>query len=156
MSRPVRGFAAFALAVATSLALSTPAVAANHSVPFKSTDSGVAEVIGGSADLIRTSDSATGHGTHVGRYTLQGAETINLATGAITDGRFTITAADGSTFTGTYSGQARPGLSGYDVSGPVTGGTGRFEGATGFLVWHGQFDPTTLKLSDEVTGEVSW
>jgi hypothetical protein len=156
MSRPVRGFAALAFAVVASIALSTPAVAANHSVPFTSTDSGVAEVIGGSGDLIRTSDAATGHGTHVGRYTLQGAETINLATGAITDGRFTITAADGSTLTGTYTGQARPELSGYDVSGPITGGTGRFEEATGFLVWHGQFDPTTLELSDEVKGELNW
>jgi hypothetical protein len=153
MSRFVRLLAV--LAVAASFALSTPAVAANRSMPFMSTDSGVAEVIGGSGDLIRTSDAATGHGTLVGRYTLQGAETINLATGAITDGEFTITAADGSTLTGTYSGQARPGLSGYDVSGPVTGGTGRFEGATGFLTWHGVFDPTTLELSDVVKGTVS-
>lgn len=145
-----------ALAVTASLALSTPALAANHSVPFRSSDAGVAEIIGASGNLIRTSDNATGHGTHVGRYTLQGAETINVVTGAITDGAFTITAADGSTLTGTYSGQAPPDLSSYDVSGPVTGGTGRFEGATGSLTWHGTFDPATSELSDRVVGRVSW
>jgi hypothetical protein len=47
------------------------------------------------------------------------------------------------------------GLSGYLVSGPVTGGTGRFAGATGFLVWRGTVDPVALTFSDVVTGWIS-
>jgi hypothetical protein len=144
------------LALPASLVVSPPAGAAEHAVPFRSSDAGVAQIVGASGDLIRTADRATGHGTHVGKYTLEGAETINLVTGAITDGQFTMTAADGSTLTGTYSGQAQPGLTGYDVSGPITGGTGRLSGATGFLTWHGEFDPATSRLSDRVVGQLSW
>jgi hypothetical protein len=46
---------------------------------------------------------------------------------------FTITPQNGDTIFGTYSGQAeaadRPGVIRYLATGPVTGGTGRFEGA---------------------------
>jgi len=66
-----------------------------------------------------------------------------------------MTAANGDTVSGTYSGQALPGLVGYVVSGPITGGTGRFAGATGFLVWHGTVDPAALTFADEITGTIS-
>lgn len=57
--------------------------------------------------------------------------------------------------TGSYAGQALPGLVGYVVSGPIIGGTGRFAGATGFLVWHGTVDPVALTFTDEITGTIS-
>jgi hypothetical protein len=144
-------------AVVVAMCLASPtSTASGRLVPFKASDSGVAQVIGGSGDLIVTSDVATGHGTHVGRYTLEAQETINVVTGAITGGEFTLTAANGDTLTGTYSGTARPGLLGYDVSGPITGGTGRFASASGYLEWHGDFDPVTLRLADQVTGTITW
>jgi hypothetical protein len=128
---------------------------AKSSVPFKGSDSGSAQVISNSGGILHTADTASGHATHLGRYTLVASETIDLATGAITVGSFTLTAANGDTVTGTYSGQALPGLTGYNVSGPITGGTGRFAGATGFLFWHGTFDPVALTLTDEISGTIS-
>jgi hypothetical protein len=46
-------------------------------------------------------------------------------------------------------------LAGYIVSGPITGGTGRFAGASGFLVWHGEVDAAALTFTDEVSGTLS-
>jgi hypothetical protein len=102
--------------------------------------------------VIQTTDTGNGRATHLGRYTLAAGEHIDLASGAITGGFYTLTAANGDTITGTYSGEALPGLTGYLVSGPIIGGTGRFAGATGFLVWRGTVDPTALTFSDVVTG----
>jgi hypothetical protein len=44
---------------------------------------------------------------------------------------------------------------GYLVSGPITGGTGRFAGATGFLVWRGTVDPVAFTFTDVVSGWIS-
>ncbi len=121
-------------------------------VPFKASDSGSAAVVGGSGSVLQTMDSGIGHGTQLGRYTLAGIETVDVATGVITNGSFTITAANGDSVTGTYSGQALPGLTGYLVSGPITGGTGRFTGASGFLVWRGTVDPVVFTFTDDIRG----
>ena len=147
--------AAALLTLAVAGATTAPA-AASPRVPFKASDSGSAEVVGSSGDVIRTKDVGVGHGTHVGRYTLLGAETINVVTGAITEGSFTLTAANGDTLSGTYSGEALPGLTGYTVTGPVTGGTGRFAGVSGSLRFDGVFDPATLQLSDRISGTLVW
>jgi hypothetical protein len=144
--------ALFPLAVSAVLLGSASGATAGEAVPFKGSDSGVARIVRTSGDVIRTVDVATGHATHLGRYTLEGAEDVNVVTGRITHGSFLLIAANGDTLRGTYSGTARPGLTGYDVSGPITGGTGRFAGASGTLTWHGDFDPSTFTLSDEVTG----
>jgi hypothetical protein len=124
-------------------------------VPFEASDSGSATVVGGSGSVVQTVDIGSGHGTHLGRYELVGSETVDLASGAITNGHFTITAANGDTITGTYSGEALAGLTGYLVSGPITGGTGRFGGATGFLVWRGTLDPVAFTFTDDISGTVS-
>jgi len=128
---------------------------AGTTVPFKASDYGSATVVGGSGSTIQTADNGRGHGTHLGRYSVAAGETIDLATGAVTDGFYTLTAANGDTLTGTYSGQALPGFVGYVVSGPITGGTGRFLGATGFLVWRGTLDPVAFTFSDEISGRIS-
>jgi len=112
-------------------------------------------VVGTAGSIIQTADTGTGHASHLGRYTLAAGEHIDLATGAITRGFYTLTAANGDTISGIYTGRALPGLTGYLVSGTVSGGTGRFAGATGFLVWRGTVDPTALTFSDLVTGWIS-
>jgi hypothetical protein len=109
-------------------------------------------VVSTAGSVIQTADTGTGRASHLGRFRLVAGEHVDLATGAITDGFYTLTAADGDTISGTYSGRALPGLTGYLVSGPVTGGTGRLAGATGFLVWRGTLNPTTLTFSDVVRG----
>jgi hypothetical protein len=145
---------AILLAVATTVGAVNKAGAGTQ-VPFKATDSGSATVVAIVGPVIETSDTATGEGTQLGRYRMVAGEHVNLVSGAITDGFFTITAANGDTLTGTYSGQALPGLTGYDVSGPITGGTGRFANATGSIRFLGTVDPAALTFSDAVTGTMS-
>jgi hypothetical protein len=142
--------------LAATVAVAAAGVAtAGTEVPFKAKDDFAATVVGMVGSVIETSDTGTGEATLIGRYTMVAGEHVDLATGAITDGFFTLTAANGDTISGTYSGQALPGLTGYVVSGPITGGTGRFAGATGFLVWHGTLDAAALTGSDVVTGTIS-
>ena len=43
----------------------------------------------------------------------------------------------------------------YHVTGPVTGGTGRFHGAHGRLTWDGVANLGTGELSDVATGWIS-
>jgi hypothetical protein len=134
---------------------SAATASASSAIPMKATDAGSATIVGVSGSVIHTHDTGNGVATHLGRYTLDASEDVNLATGAIMNGSFTLTAANGDKVSGTYSGHALPGLTGYVVSGPLTGGTGRFADATGFLVWNGTLDPVALSFTDKITGTIS-
>ncbi|HSJ64378.1 MAG TPA: hypothetical protein VK922_10850 [Gemmatimonadaceae bacterium] len=76
-----------------------------------------------------------------------------------TDGEFTNTAADGSTIIGTYDGYLVPTShpTQFTIQGTfvITGGTGRFEGASGSGLATGTFDTATGAASLELTGHVS-
>jgi hypothetical protein len=122
---------------------------------FNAVDTGSARIVSANGPVVQTMDTGSGRATRLGRFTLAATETVDMAAGAVTGGSFTLTGARGDTITGTYSGNALPGLTGYLVSGPITGGTGRFAGATGFLVWQGTVDPAALTFSDVITGWVS-
>ena len=73
-----------------------------------------------------------GIASHLGRFTTVGVLTLNLATASGT-GTVTYTAANGDMLTGTATGQAVVGGGFATVTETVTitGGTGRFDGATG-------------------------
>ena len=60
------------------------------------------------ATSVSTSDTGKGQSTHLGRYTFTAGECINLSTvePEVTLGFFTLTASDGSTLNGNYSGSA--------------------------------------------------
>ncbi|MFN2453325.1 MAG: hypothetical protein ABR577_03815 [Pyrinomonadaceae bacterium] len=118
-----------------------------------------------SADpLVLTQDIAKGHGNLplLGKYTLTAQEVINLATFEVTQGSYTILAANGDAIFGTYRGQAsgdpnNPAAFTYSVTGPITGGTGRFAGATGSMTFNGAgafTSATTGTLRDDVTGTI--
>ena len=88
----------------------------------------------------------TGTASHLGRYTVvYDQTTVYLATGTSV-GRMTFTAADGDVLTATFQGRAQPqgALAHIEESATITGGTGRFAGATGTLV--------VVRLLDQVTG----
>lgn len=133
----------------------TLALGGDRGVPFSAVDSGSAAIVATTPPLVQTADNGRGTGTHLGRFTLVAGERVNLVTGAVTSGFYTLAGANGDSISGTYSGQAPADLTGYLVSGPVTGGTGRFAGATGFLVWRGVLDPATFTFSDVITGWIS-
>jgi hypothetical protein len=76
-----------------------------------------------------------GTASHLGRFTLVADFTLNLAT-AIASGSATFTAANGDVLTGTVTGRAAVGggIAAVTETVTITGGTGRFAGATGTLV----------------------
>ena len=81
----------------------------------------------------------TGNTTHLGRFTLTGPHRVNLATTpAIAIGTFEFTAANGDTlrasFTGLGTPTATPGIASIVETATITGGTGRFAGATGSFI----------------------
>ena len=115
-----------------ALAVAGP-VAAKELVPFRGEMSGTATVTPVAPPIVSVLLETTGHASQLGRFTLEAPHTVNQATLTAT-GTYTFTAADGSTLTATLSGSARlvaPGQLAISEQGLITGGTGRFEGATG-------------------------
>jgi hypothetical protein len=95
----------------------------------------------------------TGHGTHVGAYTESGSYTVDLTTFTFV-GSSTATASDGSTFSFTISG----GFTGPTTlagTTSITGGTGRFAGATGALAFTGD-QTSPINISAEVAGWIQF
>lgn len=106
--------------------------------------------------------SGTGLGRHLGRLTFVATEIIDLRQFGdptfprprtmVTDGQFTITSANGDTLTGTYDGvglldPGRPGFVNGTALAQLTGGTGRFRCASGFV-------PFTLDINVATLTEV--
>jgi hypothetical protein len=129
MPRKVYCLVLFAVAAAALVASTT---AGATTVPYKGSDVGTwangTEPCPGSF-IITTSGVAT----YLGSYTYSSHE---CATGDTTyAGVFTLTAANGDTITGTYSGDVvsvnSVGDVYYEQTNTVTGGSGRFDGATG-------------------------
>ena len=120
-------------------------------VPFKATWTGVTV----SADptgfpVVAVVSAGTGQGTHLGCYTMVTPHTSNVFTFEL-EGDHIFTAANGDTLTAHFAGQLTPTIVDgvpVSVSGVVpcviTGGTGRFAGATG----HYDFTITAIPLAD--------
>jgi hypothetical protein len=114
------------------------------------------------ATSVSTSDSGRGQSTHLGRYTFTAGECINLsmAEPEVTLGFFTLVAADGSTITGNYSGNAEYTDATktsviYAVSGFITGGTARFQAVTtGTFAFLGGANLTTGTGFDTIAGNI--
>jgi hypothetical protein len=100
---------------------------------LETTESGV--LIPGTPPMMLRQIEGTGVASQLGRFTLEGELTLNLAT-ASGVGTGTYTAANGDMLTFTATGQAviASGIATVTESVTITGGTGRFEGATGSLV----------------------
>ena len=138
--------AGLVLAVLATLGIAGP-VAAQHQVPFHGVFEGdytVTPIPGTpTAELVV---SASGHGSQVGAFDLEIPHLVNFATSNAT-GEYLMTAANGDMVIGTFTGHATPiGTDGHyatlveEVT--ITGGTGRFAGATGSF--------TAVRLIDRV------
>jgi hypothetical protein len=81
--------------------------------------------------------SGTGHAAHLGAFTYEFPHTVDFGVvPPIGDGTYTFTAANGSTLIGEFEGIStpiEPGVLLVEETVVITGGTGRFEGATGEL-----------------------
>jgi hypothetical protein len=148
-----------ALLVLPALALPMQA-AAKDRLPLKGSETGTFRLLGpcGTSGMV-LEVSGTGHSTQLGSYTGRYRECLDPATGAVTDGTFTLTTAHGDKVFGTYTGQAMPTddptVVTYDDPGVITGGTGRFAGAGGVMTTSGHANMATGEYRGSITGSVS-
>lgn len=127
-----------------------------QSVPFKGTLSGTQSVTPLAFPFIAVDGSATGNATHLGLFTAHFPHTVNVTT-RIGVGTYTFTAANGDTLTADFSGQAsQAAVVLIEEHATVTGGTGRFEGATGSFTIERQFDQSTGATRGTVEGTISF
>jgi hypothetical protein len=147
-------------------ALSAPAASTGgftallENAPFNGHDSGTFELLqtGCTAGLTPLRTHTTGTATLIGAYSFETQECFNTTTLRFS-GSFTITAANGDTLSGAYAGNITGFLD--DVTAvnvftaTVTGGTGRFAGATGTLSGTGQANLATFQESRTFSGTIS-
>jgi hypothetical protein len=134
--------AGLALAVLGVLALAGPA-AAGDQVPFKGSLGGDVTVTPLAPPSLYVDVEATGNATHLGKFTLDVPHAVNAANGTAI-GTYEFTAANGdklyATFTGVATPTATPGVLYIEETATITGGTGRFAGATGSFVSERLYD----------------
>jgi hypothetical protein len=148
--------------VVLSMMLTAPIGA--RSVPFKGSWSGLTV----SADptnfpVVAVVSDGTGQLTHLGRYFMTSPHTSNVFTGE-TIGDQIFTAANGDTLTAFCEGFPVMQPDGSVVGGldcEITGGTGRFEGATGEYVFFLNARPRTdgglgYATEAEISGQISY
>ena len=127
----------------------------SQSVPFKGSFEGSQTLTPGTPPFGTVNGSATGTGTHVGRFTVTFPHTVNFATRTGV-GTYTFTAANGDTLTASFTGAAQGApLVSIVEHATVTGGTGRFEGATGTFTVERQFNQLTGATEGSFEGEIS-
>ncbi|HEX5474139.1 MAG TPA: hypothetical protein VFX12_05690 [Vicinamibacterales bacterium] len=116
-------------------------------VPFTATWSGVTVAVDASAlPIVSVVALGEGEGTHLGHFTMRSPHLNNVETFELW-GTQEFTAANGDTVTATFAGHLTPNADG-SLSGTlpcvITGGTGRFAGATGTY----DFTITAVPLAD--------
>ena len=146
----------FLALVATTALLASAAVSATAAeTPFKGTVNAVetGTTVGPTRFLVR---DGGGTATHLGKYTEHITMQINLPT-RHSMGAATFTAANGDTLTATVEGQATPAspgvLSIVEVY-TITGGTGRFAGATGTFTLESTANQATGVSSGTFSGVI--
>ena len=147
------------LLVLVALALPIGAAAADR-VPLKAAETGTFQLLGPcETSGIVVDVTGSGHATHLGHFSTHYRECFDPATGAVTDGSFTLTAANGDTIFGTYGGHVSPTgdptVFAYKDPGMITGGTGRFASASGTVDTSGVVNLATGEYSGTITGSVS-
>ena len=134
--------ASLALAVVVVLGLTGPA-AAGDQVPFTGSYEGDVTVTPLTPPFVQVDVDAVGNATQLGQFTLDIPHTVNRSDRTAI-GSYAFTAANGDTVFADFTGQATltstPGVVYIVETATITGGTGRFAGATGDFVSERLFD----------------
>jgi hypothetical protein len=147
--------ASLVLAFVSVLVLAGPAIAGEQ-VPFKGRLQGdVTHTPAPPFDSVLV--EAMGNASHLGRFELSIPHLVNLATRTAT-GTYEFTAANGDKLFGDFTGQSTP----TDVPNviaivetvTITGGTGRFAGATGSFTAERLFDRAALTTVGSFNGTI--
>ena len=132
-------------------------VAAGDAVPFKGSFSGTVTVTSITPPLLSNLIEGAGNATHLGQFTLEIPHVVNQST-RVGTGSYVFTAANGDTLTAHFSGQGTilaPGvISASDVA-VITGGTGRFTGATGTFAAERIFTVATGAITGTFEGTIT-
>jgi hypothetical protein len=125
-------------------------------VPFKGRFAGTQSVTPLEPPFASVNGSATGNATLLGLFTVEFPHTVNFVT-RVGEGTYTFTAANGDMLTGDFTGQAEgvPLLISIVEHVTITGGTGRFAGATGTFTVHRRFNQATGVTEGSFEGTIS-
>ena len=128
----------------------------DQEVPFKGRLDGTATITGG-PPFLSVSIEGTGNATHLGRFTVEIPHFVNT-TNRTSTGTYQFTAANGDTLTAGFTGQATltaPGVLSVVETATITGGTGRFAGATGRFTVERLFNQVTGLTTGSFEGTIS-
>jgi len=137
-------------------ALASPAMAQNP-VPFRGTMQTSEVDTGFQFPLAGKALDGAGQATHLGRFTLAAEFAVNV-TDITSAGTFTMTAANGDTIVGTIVGAAtvEAGVARITETLTVTGGSGRFTGASGTIVIWRVLDLATNLSAAVMNGAIDY
>jgi hypothetical protein len=151
--------ASLALAALAVLGLAGP-LAAGEQVPFRGRLEGsfTSTLIPGNPPIVSAFVEGTGNATHLGRFRFANQHQVNLATRFLT-GSYTLIAANGDRLFANFSGQASatptPGVLAVVETVTISGGTGRFAGATGGFTAERLVFQATSTTSGSFNGTIS-
>jgi hypothetical protein len=127
-------------------------------VPFKGRLEGVASITPLAPPFVSVLVEGTGNGTHLGRFTFAFPHLVNTATRTGV-GAYHFIAANGDTLSADVSGlatpTATPGVLSIVETATITGGTGRFAGATGGFTVERLFDTVIGTTAGSYSGTIS-
>src|SRR5438270_9635879 len=134
-------------------------LAAKEQVPFGGRLEGDVTVTPITPPLIVAVDiSADGNANHLGQFTVSIPHVVNRGT-RTAEGSYLFTAANGDTLTADFTGQSSPtdipGVLYIEETATITGGAGRFAGATGSFLSERWFDTVNLTTSGSFEGTIS-
>src|SRR5262249_29875397 len=148
---------AASLGLAVLAVLGLTGAAAAQPVPFLGRLDGVATITG-VPPIVSVLVNAKGNATQLGQFTLAIPHTVNGTTGTAT-GSYQFTAANGDRLIATFKGQsaltATPGILSIVETATITGGTGRFAGATGGFICQRLFNRVTGRTTGSFQGTIS-
>jgi hypothetical protein len=139
------------------LALVRP-VAAGDQVPFKGSFDGVVTHAAVDPQTDAVLVEATGNATQLGAFAVSVPHLVNTPT-RMAAGTYEFTAANGDTITARFTGVANPtatpGVIAIVETATITGGTGRFAGATGSFITERLFDRIAGTTTGSFQGTIS-
>jgi hypothetical protein len=148
--------ASLALAIVAVLGLARPA-SAQQQVPFLGRLAGVVTRAPLTPPYVSALVTATGNATLLGQFQLSIPHTVNTAARTAV-GSYQFTAANGDTLSASFGGKSMlkaPGVLAIVETATITGGTGRFAGATGAFICQRLYNTVTGRTTGSFSGTIS-
>jgi hypothetical protein len=141
-----------------ALAGTAAAKAQEKQVPFRGRLDGVATVAPLTPPFVAVNIEGGGHATQLGHFEVSIPHVTNRSNGTAV-GTYEFTAANGDTLTADFISQVTPtdvpGVVSVAVTATITGGTGRFAGATGSFVGDRLADLVHGTVTESFNGTIS-